>query len=188
MDAISSEGFLNPEAVVGEFGITPGMRVADFGCGAGHIGILAAQKIGKEGMLTALDIMEDKLDSFRARAKASGLENVETKRGNLEVLGSTGLADSSQDIVILVNILFQSTKKADILKEAKRVLKPGGSAIVVEWKQGEGSGAKPGISVGPPNALRTNSESLQALFTAEGFTMQRAFNAGQFHYGLIFRK
>ncbi len=181
MQSISSEGFLDPDAVVGEFGITPGMRIADFGCGAGHIGILSAQKTGKDGLVTALDIMEDKLDSFRARAKAMGLENVETKRANLEVLGSTGLSDDSQDMVILINILFQSTKKADILKEAHRVLKPGGSAIVVDWKQGSGG-------FGPPSELRTAPETMQNLFGGEGFSLQRPFNAGQFHYGLIFKK
>lgn len=157
------------------------MKVADFGCGAGHVGILSAQKIGKDGMLTAIDIMEDKLDSMRARAKASGLDNVETKRANLEVLGATGLGDGSQDMVLLVNILFQSTKKPDILKETKRVLKTGGTVVVVDWKKDTGG-------FGPPKELRTEAEAMQAMFVAEGFVLQKPFNAGQFHYGLIFSK
>lgn len=183
MEPISAplEGFLNPDAVVGEFGIVPGIRVADLGCGAGHIGILVAQKVGKNGLVTAVDIMEDKLESIKARAKASGLENLETKRANLEVLGSTGLGDSTQDLVLLINILFQSNKKADILKEAKRILKPGSTIIVVDWK-------KDGGGFGPPNELRTESGIMQNLFTGEGFSFIRQFNAGQFHYGLIFKK
>lgn len=176
------EGFLNPEKIIGDFGILPGMRIADFGCGAGHIGILTAEKVGKDGLVTAFDIMEDKLDSFRARAKASGLENVDTKRANLEVAGSTGLVDGSQDMVILANILFQSNKKADIIREAKRVLKPGGSVVLIEWKKQTGGG------FGPPDALRSRPEDMQAIFQNEGFTMHRAFDAGQFHYGLIFVK
>ena len=157
------------------------MRIADFGCGAGHIGILVAQKTGKDGFVVALDIMEDKLESIKARAKAMGLENIETKRANLEVLGNTGLGDETQDMVLLINILFQSNKKSDILKEAKRVLKSGGSAILVEWK-------KDGGGLGPPNELRTDVADMQAVFTAEGFTIIRQFSAGQFHYGLIFKK
>lgn len=159
----------------------PGMKIADFGCGAGHIGILAAQLTGKDGHLLALDIMEDKLDSFKARAKASGLENVETKRANLEVLGNTGAADNSQDMVLLINILFQSNKKQDILKETKRVLKPDGTAVLVEWKKGGGG-------FGPPDGLRTDTNEMQAIFASENFTLVRQFNAGQFHYGLIFKK
>jgi len=178
---VSSEGFLNSDAVIGEFGIVPGMKIADFGCGAGHIGILAAQLTGKDGHLLALDIMEDKLDSFKARAKASGLENVETKRANLEVLGNTGAADNSQDMVLLINILFQSNKKQDILKETKRVLKPDGTAVLVEWKKGGGG-------FGPPDGLRTDTNEMQAIFASENFTLVRQFNAGQFHYGLIFKK
>jgi ubiquinone/menaquinone biosynthesis C-methylase UbiE len=177
----SSEGFLNPDAVVGEFGIRPGMLVADFGCGAGHLGILVAQKLGKDGHVTALDIMEDKLESIQARAKASGLENLETKRANLEVVGDTGLADSTQDLVLLINILFQSQKKSDILKEAKRVLKSGSTAILVDWKKGTGG-------FGPPDNLRTDANAMKNIFTAEGFALLREFNAGQFHYGMIFRK
>jgi len=174
--------------VVGEFGITPGMKIADFGCGAGHIGIIVAQKTGADGLVTALDIMEDKLESFQSRVKALGLENVQTKRVNLEVLGSTGLTDGSQDIVLLVNILFQSTKKLDILKEAKRVLKSGGSAIVVDWKKASMPGGTPAGGVGPPDSLRTHDKEMQTIFTQEGFVFQRALNAGQFHYGMIFQK
>ena len=178
---LSPEGFLNPDAVVGEFGIVSGMHIADFGCGAGHIGILVAQKTGKDGYVVALDIMEDKLESIKARAKAMGLENIETKRANLEVLGNTGLGDGTQDMVLLINILFQSNKKQDILKEAKRVLKSGGSAVLVEWK-------KSGGGLGPPDELRTNGNDMQTIFSTEGFTLIRQFSAGQFHYGLIFKK
>ncbi|MBP9822251.1 MAG: class I SAM-dependent methyltransferase [Candidatus Pacebacteria bacterium] len=175
------EGFLDPDAVVGEFGILPGMRIADFGCGAGHIGIMVAQQVGKDGLVVAVDIMEDKLESIKARAKASGLENLEIKRANLEVPNNTGLGDSTQDLVLLINILFQSNKKSDIIKEAKRVLKTGSQVVVVDWKKGGGG-------FGPPNNLRTEVVDMQNLFTNEGLSLVRQFNAGQFHYGLIFKK
>lgn len=183
--AVSSEGFFNPNAVIGEFGIVQGMKIADFGCGAGHIGILAAQKLGKDGILLALDIMEDKLDSIKARAKASGLENVQIKRSNLEVLGSTGLADGSQDMVLLINILFQSNKKEEILKEASRVLKNEGTVVLIEWKKGVQVG---GLSFGPPDNLRTDPETMKSIFSSQGLKLSREFIAGQFHYGLIFKK
>lgn len=184
---ISPGGFLNPDIVVREFGVVPGMQIADFGCGSGHIGILVAQQVGKDGHVLALDIMEDKLESIKAQVKAAGLENVDIKRANLEVLGNTGAGDDSQDMVLLINILFQSNKKQDILKEAKRVLKPGGTAVLIEWKKG-GGGLPAQTGLGPPNELRTDNNEMQALFVAEGFVLERQFNAGQFHYGLIFHK
>lgn len=179
LEQLSSQGFLNPDVVVGQFGVTEGMRIADFGCGTGHIGILVAQKIGKDGKLTALDIMEDKLDSISSRAKAAGLENLETVRANLEVLGSSGLADGSQDVVMLINILFQSNKKGAILAEAKRVLNPGGKLILADWKKGV-------AGLGPPDELRTSETEIQSLLKEVGFGTGRSFDAGQFHYGLIF--
>jgi len=181
MGQITSEGFFNPDIAVSQFGIEPGMRVADFGSGAGHITILIAQKVGPEGKITALDIMEDKLDSVRARGKAAGLENIETIKANLEVLGSSGLADGSQDVSILANILFQSQKKLDIIKEAARVLKPNGKIIVVEWKKGAGG-------FGPPDNLRTSPEEMESIFKEAGFVKAHPFTAGQFHYGFIFNR
>ena len=180
-DTNGTSGFLNPDALVGQFGVEPGMQVADFGCGAGHIGLLVAQRVGPEGKVVALDILENKLDSIRSQAKAMGLENVETVRANLEVLGSTGLADGSQDMIILANILFQSSKKDDILKEAIRVTKPGGKIVVVEWKKGVGG-------FGPPDNYRTAEAELVSLFSDAGFLQASPLDAGQFHYGMIFKK
>lgn len=176
-----TDGFLNTDTLVGQFRIKPGMHIADFGCGAGHIGLLVAQKVGPNGKVTALDILEDKLDSIRSQAKSMGLENIETARANLEVLGSTGLADNSQDMVILANILFQSSKKDDILKEAIRVTKPEGEIVVVEWKKGVGG-------FGPPDNYRTAETELISLFSATGSSQVSSLDAGQFHYGMIFKK
>ncbi len=180
-DSNGAGGFLNPDVLVGQFGIVSGMQVADFGSGAGHIGLIVAQRVGPDGKVTALDILEDKLDSTRSQAKAMGLENIETVRANLEVLGSTGLSEGSQDMVILANILFQSSKKEDILKEAIRVIKPEGKIIVVEWKKGVGG-------FGPPDNYRTAEMELMSLFSAVGYLNVASLDAGQFHYGMIFKK
>jgi len=84
-------------------------------------------------------------------------------------------------MVLLINILFQSQKKGDILKEAQRVLKSGATAVVVDWKKAAGG-------FGPPDTLRTAQEEMQALCVQEGLVFVRSFTAGQFHYGLIFKK
>jgi len=158
-----------------------GMSVADFGSGAGYFTILIGERVGREGRVYALDIMESALDSVRAKAKSAGLENVETIRGNLEVPGSSGLADQSQDIVLMANILFQSDKKVEIGREAKRVLKDGGLLIVIDWKKGAGG-------FGPPDSLRTDETAMHSLIVGEGLVFERSFGAGQFHFGLIFKK
>ncbi len=183
---ISTEGFLDPGVIVGQFGVQPGMHIADFGCGAGHIGLLVAQKVGENGKLVALDILEDKLESIRSRGKASGLENILTVRANLEVPGSSGLSDNSQDMVILANILFQSLKKDDIAKEAVRVTKADGKIVVVEWKKYVQE--TNGLRVGPPDDLRTGESEMEKIFTTLGCTKLSVLDAGKFHYGFIFKK
>jgi len=180
--------FLNPESIVAQIGIQPGMSVADFGSGSGHLAILMAQKIGKEGRLYAVDILEDKLDSVRVRAKAAGLENIETIRANLEVLGSSGLADGSQDMVILINILFQSEKKQDIFAESKRVLKNGGRIVIIDWKKGAGALPAGRQGLGPPDNLRTDEPTMQSILSSAGFSFERNFDTSPFHYGQIFTK
>lgn len=173
--------FLNPEQIVAEFGVTEGMRVADFGSGSGHFAILLAQRVGKDGKVAAIDVQESALEAVRARAQAAGLENIEPIHADLEVLGSTGLPDDSHDLVLISNTLFQSSKKTEILKEAKRILKTQAVLVIIEWKKGGGG-------FGPPDNLRTDEETIQALVTGEGFIFEREINAGQFHFGTVFRK
>jgi ubiquinone/menaquinone biosynthesis C-methylase UbiE len=174
-------GFLNPDKIVNEFGIKDGMMIGDFGSGAGFFAVLLAQRVGINGKVFALDIQESALDNVRVRAKAAGLENIETIRSNLEVLGSSGLADNSQDMVLLINILFQSEHKTDIIKESVRVLKNGGSLVVIDWKRAAGG-------FGPPDNLRTDETVMRSLVLGEGLVFKNNIDAGLFHYGIIFKK
>ena len=174
-------GFMNPDKIAGEFGIVPGMVVADFGSGAGYFTILMGQKVGSEGKVYALDIQESALDNVRVKAKAAGLENIETIRSNLEVAGSSGLADNSQDMVLLANILFQSDLKGEIVKEAVRVLKNGGTLVLIDWKRAAGG-------FGPPDERRTDEIAMRNLVMGEGLVFENNIDAGQFHYGMKFKK
>lgn len=173
--------FFSPEKVVMELGLNEGMIIADFGSGAGHFIVPLGQKVGKDGEIFAIDIQESALDNVRAKAKSAGLENVETIRADLEVLGGTGILDNSLDVVLISNTLFQSNKKSEILREAKRVLKEQGVLVVIEWKKGGGG-------FGPPDELRTDGETMKSLVANEGLVFERDIDAGQFHFGAIFRK
>ena len=172
---------MNPEKIAAGFGLKEGMTVADFGSGSGYFTILLGKSVGVEGKVFALDIQESALDNVRVKAKAVGLENIETIRSNLEVPGSSGLADKSQDMVLLANILFQSEQKADIIKEATRVLKSGGSLVVIDWKRTAGG-------FGPPDNLRTDDIAMRSLILGEGLVFENDIDAGQFHYGMKFKK
>ncbi len=178
---MNSEDFLRPEAVQGYLQLSPGMRVADFGSGSGEFCILIAKLIGEEGIVTAVDVRTEPLEALTTRAKTANLHNIELVRANLEILGSSKLKDGSQDRVLLANILFQSNKKGDIVTESARVLKSGGSLIVIDWM-------KSAKGFGPPDEYRIKPEELQSVITEKGLTFESNFNAGAYHFGMVFKK
>ncbi len=174
-------GFLNPDQVIGELKIEPGMKIADFGCGTGYFAFVLAKKVGPEGKIYAIDVLTTALESIRSQAKLRGLYNIEPIRANLEIAGSSKIAADSCDLALMANILFQSQKKAEIISEAKRVLKPGGAALFIEWK--------PDSSIGPPSkGYKVPAEEIKKLAQDQDFVLEREFEAGSHHYGLIFKK
>jgi len=178
---LTTGGFLNPYSIVGEFGLREGMSIVDFGSGSGYFTILLSQKAGDAGRVYALDVLESALDSVRSKARVSNVNNVETIRADVEVIGSTGLSDNSQDFILMANILFQSRKKENIMKEAERILKNGGSLVVIDWMKDIGG-------IGPPENLRMDEIQMKSLITDAGFIFQSNINAGEFHYGMKFSK
>jgi ubiquinone/menaquinone biosynthesis C-methylase UbiE len=174
--------FINPDLLVAKFGLKENMHVADFGIGSGFFTILMAKAVGEGGSVTALDILEAPLEVVRNKAELEGLENINFVRADLEAERGSKLDDSSQDLVLLANILFQSNEKENIVKEAARIVKTGGIVIVVDWK----------VDIdalgGPPKEFRINPEKVKAMVKEIGLNLVNEFEAGQYHYGIIFSK
>ena len=179
---VSNNGeFMNPERILGGLGVTEGMRVADFGCGAGFFSITLGKLVGESGRVSAIDVMEQPLESVKVKAANLGINNIETIRGNLEVTGGSKLGDESQDMVLVKNILFQSTQKQEVIKEANRVLKTGGKLVVIDWEKSAGG-------LGPPDDLRVSSESMRQIISQSGFGFLNSIETDAFHFGLVFSK
>lgn len=172
--------FLSPRHIIEQSGIGAGMQVADFGCGQGDFSLAAAKFVGQDGKVSAIDIQDSALSSVRSKARIEGALNIDLVKGNVEVPMASGCADASQDAVILTNLLFQTEKRPEILREAFRVLKPGGIAVFVDWKKES--------PLGPTRTLRMDKEAAERLITEEGFVLQRNIEAGAFHFGMIFTK
>jgi ubiquinone/menaquinone biosynthesis C-methylase UbiE len=176
---IGTGGFLQPEEIIKQLNIKKGMQVADFGCGAGYFVIPLAKTVG-EGLVYAFDVLEQALESVRSRAKLQGLFNIETKRCNLEIPSSSGLPGSSLDMVLLANILFQSSKKIDIIKEAKRVLRKGGELVIIDWQENQ--------PMGPPKELIVALESIKKMVQDEGLIFKKEVLIDKYHWGMVFQK
>lgn len=167
--------------IVNQFGLEPGMRAADLGSGSGYFTVEIAKVVGEGGKVMAVDILDTALETVRERASGAGVKNVQLVRANLEVIGSTFLADDSQDFVLLANVLFQNDQKVEIIKEAKRVLRPVGKLVIIDWEKGVGG-------LGPPDEFRTPKESILGLASQENLIYERDITVDAYHFGMMFRK
>ena len=109
--------------------IEPGDVVLDLGCGGGIDSILAARRTGPSGRVIALDFLPEMLARTAAAAREAGLENVETLLGEMEAIP---LADATVDCVISNGVVNLSPRKARVLAECARVLRPGGELCVAD--------------------------------------------------------
>lgn len=174
---------IDPELIIKKSGISEKMKVADLGCGAlGHFVFPTAKVVGKKGKMYAVDILKTILENLQKRAKQEGLDNIiEMVWTDLEIFGATKIESGSLDVAMLINTLYQSHKRVEILRESIRMLKKDGKLLVVEWE----NIATP---LGPPAEERVKSESLVSAAPKLGLKLEEEFEAGQYHYGLIFTK
>jgi len=107
--------------------IKPGETVLDVGCGAGIDSILAARRTGPAGRVLALDFLPEMLERTAAAAAEAGLANVEPLEGDMEAIP---LPDASVDHVISNGVINLAPRKARVLAECARVLRPGGRLTV----------------------------------------------------------
>ncbi|MDP9384428.1 MAG: arsenite methyltransferase, partial [Actinomycetota bacterium] len=104
-----------------------GETVLDLGSGAGADVLISARRVGPGGRAIGLDMTDEMLELARANAAAAGAENAEFVRGHIE---EVPLPDESVDVVISNCVINLSGDKPRVLREAARVLRPGGRFAV----------------------------------------------------------
>jgi ubiquinone/menaquinone biosynthesis C-methylase UbiE len=160
---------LSPKEIVFNFGLMPGMYVADFGAGSGHIVEEVAKTVGRNGLAIAVDINEHSLVRI-ARIRESGRSPINAILGDIEVEGGSQLTEGAVHGVVISHTLSQLSNRPAALREARRILKSGGSLYLVEDER------------------KIPEEGMKNLIEAAGFRSFTRFRAGENQYGLIAKR
>lgn len=158
-----------------------GERVLELACGAGGLGLEAAERVGPEGEVVLSDVVSEMTAIAAARGDARGAGNIATAVLDLDRIDQP---DESYDVVLCREGLMFALDPAGATREVARVLRPGGRAAVSVWGPREdnpwlgvvfdAAGAQLGRPVPPPGVPGPFSlddpERLSALFSAAGLS------------------
>jgi ubiquinone/menaquinone biosynthesis C-methylase UbiE len=169
--------FTDPLKNLKALGLKEDDVVADLGAGTGFYTV-ALGAIVPRGKVYAVELQKDFLTMIKNKVTDANIANIETLWGNVEKIGGTMIADNAVDAVIASDILFQVEEKENFIEEVKRILKPEGRVLLVDWSE---SSILPSTIVIPKNRARE-------IFEKKGFVLGREIDAGTHHYGMILVK
>ena len=165
-------------AILARLALTPACHdVVEFGCGYGTFTVPAAEMVS--GTVHTIDLETEMTESTRARAAAAGLANLCVHRRDF-VADGTGLPEASVDYAMLFNVLHAVDPVA-LLREACRVLVPGGEAGILHWNR------DPDTPRGPPMGIRPRPEQCCAWAEEAGLRVlaPSIIALPPYHYGIV---
>lgn len=173
--------YLDAAAILKRVRLQPKMHVADFGCGgSAYFALQAAHLVGNKGYIVAIDVYKPALSAAASKARLHGLTNIKFLWSNIEVYrGARIIGDRSLDAGLLINVLHQSRKHREILRECSRMLKPGAKLLLIEWDV-------TGFGFGPKKEDLLPQQYVEKLAADLGLRLTERFEPSRYHYGLIF--
>ena len=170
--------FSTPSVNLTQFHIEPGMVVADLGCGSGAYVFEILQRVGPTGKVIALDVQKPLVEKLANECKKRHIPNVTVLWDDLDDADGIALRDSSIDRVVIANTLFQIEDVQKFATEVRRILRPRGLALVIDWSDSFGG-------LGPtPQTVMKKDRALE-IFQKAGLEFKKDVNAGDHHYGFV---
>jgi ubiquinone/menaquinone biosynthesis C-methylase UbiE len=170
------DAYQKPDEVVAALGLEPGETVADIGSGSGYFTLRFAPKVGPGGRVYAVDVDPEMVRHLNRRLRDAGVRNVQT------VLADPAdplLPYASVDRFVVVNTWHHVEKQPEYLALMKRMLKPGGQVVMIDYHKRE-------LPVGPPLAMKIAREDLVAQMAKSGFRLAQEHTFLPYQYFLVF--
>lgn len=161
---------LPPERVLELLDLKPGETLLDLGCGTGYFALPAAERVGPSGRVLAVDVEEEML--AEVQKKASGLTQIELVRSETY---RVPLPEAVAEAALLAFVLHEVEDPVRLLREVRRLLKPGGRVLVLEWQKKE-------TPMGPPVSERLTEDETRAFLERAGFTALDISPLGEWFY------
>ncbi len=165
----------NPEAILADIGLRPGLTFIDIGCGDGFFSLPAARLTGDKGIVYGLDINGEVIGRLREKATVEGLINLKLEIGEAE---QTVFCQACADIVFFGIDLHDFREPKKVLINARRMLKRTGWLVDLDWKR------KP-MDLGPPLQKRFSEKKAISLMEAAGFRVEAVKEVRPYHYLII---
>jgi ubiquinone/menaquinone biosynthesis C-methylase UbiE len=168
--------FVSPLQIIESLALRKGDTVADFGCGSGAYVFASSKMVGDRGRVYAVDMHRDILEKINREADKMNIINIDTLLTDIEE--KVQIESLSCDVVIISNILGEIKNIDKVLEEVKRILKPDGYLLIIDWKEIDHPLSKKRYSVVP-------EEKITAILAKNNFSIKKHFPAGNFHYAFI---
>ncbi len=175
LDEVTRRSWYDPEAILREIGVKPGMIFMDVGCGDGFFSLLAAQMVKKNGITYCIDVDSQAIERLKEKANKKGLTNIRVKVGPAE---EKPFFTACADIVFYSMVLHDFQDPLQVLANAKKMLKPTGKLVNLDWK-------KKSMTFGPPEHIRFSEEHASELMRHAGFMVESVKDVGPHHYLII---
>ncbi|NQE44691.1 hypothetical protein C5S31_01545 [ANME-1 cluster archaeon GoMg2] len=128
--------FRNPQRLLKAAGLKPGQKVLEVGCGPGFFTIPAAEIVGEEGFVYAVDVHPLAIERVKEKIRRAKIKNITPIPANAS---NSGLPDQSIDLAFLFGLQYIAGGLEDVISEMHRILKPGG---VLSFEKTKGSEKK----------------------------------------------
>ncbi len=172
LDETTRRTWYNPEAILSEIDLRSGDVFVDVGCGDGFFSVLAAKTVGKMGTVFALDSDSQAIERLKAKIAKFNIQNIRVRVGAAE---KTVVCEACADVVFYSMVLHDFRDVTQVLLNAKKILKPTGVLVDLDWKKAQ-------MAFGPPFAIRFSDQDAMGLLKMTGFKVNKVRDAGPYHY------